>query len=168
MRKKTVDGLRPCSKCGKLLSADSQNFYQKKSGILSSECRKCFRERSSKNQKVRHYAGGIDYHLSYIMRGVRQRARKTDVECEIDAEFLKMLLKKQNGLCAISKTPLTFLKGQGHIPTNASVDRIDSGKGYTKDNVQLVAHQINTMKSNLSINQFIDWCELVLQKKHDI
>jgi hypothetical protein len=163
MRKKDVNGRRPCSTCGEILSADSEHFYQKKDGSLSSECRTCFRQRSSRNQKTRHYAGGKDYHMSYIARGVRQRARKSGVEGDIDAEFLKVLLKEQGRLCAISGIPLTFIKGQGHIPTNASVDRIDSTKGYTKDNVQLVAHQVNVMKLNLSIAQLIDWCRLVLK-----
>lgn len=164
MRKKDINGLRPCSTCGELLPADSEHFYRKKSGILSSECRNCFRQRSSRNQHARHHAGGVDYHLSYIVRGVRQRARKNALECNIDAEFLKTLLEKQDGLCAISKIPRTFTKGQGHISTNASVDRVDSSKGYTRDNVQLVAHQVNTMKSNLSINELIEWCKLVIKR----
>jgi hypothetical protein len=167
MRKKDVNGFRPCNTCSELLSADSEHFYQKKDGSLSSECRNCFCQRSSRNQKVRHHAGGIDYHLSYIARGVRQRARKSGIKCNINAEFLKVLLERQGGLCAISGIPLSFIKGQGHIPTNASVDRIDSAEGYTKDNVQLVAHQVNTMKSNLSIDQLMDWCKLVLNRRHN-
>ncbi len=87
------------------------------------------------------------------------------MECDIDAEFLKALLEEQGGLCAISGIPLTFVKGKGHIPTNASIDRMDSQKGYTKDNVQLVAHQVNTMKSNLSVNQLIEWCKSILTGK---
>lgn len=165
MRKKSINGLRPCSACGETLSADSEHFYQKKDGSLSSECRSCFCLRSSKNQKTRHHAGGVDYHLSYVMRGVRHRARKASIECDIDAEFLNVLLEKQGELCAISKIPLTYTKGQGHIPTNASVDRIDPTRGYTKDNIQLVANQVNTMKSNLSLEQLMMWCNLILKGK---
>lgn len=165
MRKKDVNGFRPCSTCGETLPANAEHFYQKKSGILSAECRNCFRQRSSHNQHVRHHAGGIEYHLSYIARGVRQRARKNGLDCDINAEFLTTLLEEQGGLCAITQTPLTFTKGQGHIATNASVDRIDPMRGYTKDNVQLVAHQVNTMKSNLSIRQLVEWCKLVIQGK---
>lgn len=167
MRKKTINGLRPCSSCGEMLSANSEHFYQTKSGSLSSECRSCFRLRSSKNQKIRHHTGGVDYHLSYIMRGVRYRARKSNVECEIDAEFLNVLLKKQDGCCAISGITLTFEKGQGHISTNASVDRINPTRGYTSDNVQLVAHQVNTMKSNLNLSELITWCNLILNNNNN-
>jgi hypothetical protein len=89
MRKKNVNGLRPCSTCGNVLLADAEHFYQKKDGSFSAECRPCFRQRSSKNQKARHHAGGVDYHLSYIARGIRQRARKSSIEYRIDVEFLK-------------------------------------------------------------------------------
>src|SRR6266511_3136339 len=105
---------------------------RKKDGALSSECRPCFRQRSSKNQKVRHHTGGVDYHLGYIARSAKQRARKFQVAYDIDAQFLALLLERQNGLCAVSRVPLTFAKGRGHILTNASIDRIDPNKGYTK------------------------------------
>lgn len=162
MRKKTVNGLRPCSACSEMLLANPENFYLNKNGSFSSECRSCFRLRSSKNQKIRHHTGGVDYHLPYIMRGVRHRARKNKIECNIDAEFLNELLEKQGGRCAISDVTLTFEKGQGHIATNASVDRINSTKGYTSDNVQLVANQVNTMKSNLNLCELMTWCNLIL------
>lgn len=163
MRKKDVNGLRPCSTCGDVLSADVEHFYQKKDGSLSSECRHCFRQRSSRNQKTLYYAGGIDYHLAYITRNTRQRAKKEDIEYGIDIEFIHAVLEAQEGRCAISRVQLTCAKGEGHISTNASIDRIDPRKGYTKDNVQLVAYQVNTMKSNLSINQLVEWCQLILK-----
>lgn len=165
MRKKDINGFRSCSTCRREFLANSEHFYPIRYGGLSSECRDCFRMRSSRNQKTRHHTGGVAYHLSYIARGVRVRARKQGVVCDIDADFLKTLLEKQGGLCAISRTPLTFFKGQGHIPTNASVDRIDPSKGYIKENVQLVAHQVNMMKSNLSIEELMGWCEAILKSR---
>lgn len=49
----------------------------------------------------------------------------------------------------------------GRIPTNVSVDRIDSKKGYTRDNVQLVCMAINQMKSDLDNNTFYNLCKAV-------
>lgn len=163
MRKKDFNGLRPCGSCGTLLVANGEHFYQHKDGYLSSECRTCFRQRSSRNQKARHYTGGVDYHLAYITRNTRQRAKKEGIEYDIDVEFIRILLEAQEGCCALSRVQLTFTKGEGHIPTNASIDRIDPCKGYTKDNVQLVAWQVNVMKSNLSTTQLAEWCQLILK-----
>jgi hypothetical protein len=145
------------------LIADAEHFYQNKHGMLSSECRLCFRQRSSRNQKSRHHAGGEDYHLGYITRSARQRAKKYGIVYDIDVRFLSTLLKEQEYCCAISKAPLTFTKGEGHIATNASIDRIDPHKGYTKDNIQILAWQVNVMKSNLGTTQLAEWCQLILQ-----
>lgn len=88
--------------------------------------------------------------------------KKDGITYDIDLHFISTLLKEQAYCCAISKVKLTFTKGEGHIPTNASIDRIDPRKGYTKDNIQIVAWQVNVMKSNLGTTQLAEWCRLVL------
>jgi methylphosphotriester-DNA--protein-cysteine methyltransferase len=161
MRSKTYNGSRPCGGCGSLFPADEQHFYRTSAGGLTSECRACFRARSSANQKARHHAGGIAYHLAYITRSARLRARKSRLAFDIDAEYLRALLRDQGGLCAVSGIELTFAKGKGHVPTNASIDRIDPRSGYTRENVQLVAWQVNAIKSNLDLAELARWCELI-------
>ena len=163
VRCKTLDGLRPCCICGSMLPATTDNFYQRKSGSLSSECKICSRQRNSRNQKKCYYAASVDFHIKYIMRNSRQRARKNNIRFEIDCTYVFHLLEIQRGLCAISQVPLTFIKGEGHIPTNASLDRINPSGGYTKGNVHLVAWQVNVMKSNLDTAHLVEWCQRVLQ-----
>lgn len=72
-------------------------------------------------------------------------------------EFLMSLWEKQRGLCVYTGIAMT------HVPcgkremmrfTNASLDRIDSSRGYTVDNVQLVCFWANTSKGCLSEEQF--------------
>jgi hypothetical protein len=162
MRLKTRNGIRHCGLCGKEYPATTEHFYQKKDGSLTSECRSCVRQRSSENQKVRHHAGGVKYHLAFIARSAKLRARKQGLTYDIDADYLATLLQRQKGLCAVSQVPMTFAKGTGHVPTNASIDRIDPNAGYTRKNVQLVAHQVNTMKSNLGLAALAEWCRLIL------
>lgn len=45
---------------------------------------------------------------------------------------------------------------------NMSVDRIDSNKNYTKDNIQLVCAMANRMKMDLSNEDFIEWSREVV------
>ena len=47
------------------------------------------------------------------------------------------------------------------MPT-ASIDRIDSSKGYERGNVQFVHKDINAMKWNLSLAKFMEYCKLIL------
>ena len=43
----------------------------------------------------------------------------------------------------------------------ASIDRIDSSKGYIKNNIQLVGWIVNQAKSDLSNKEFIEMAHLI-------
>lgn len=50
------------------------------------------------------------------------------------------------------------------IEASASLDRIDSSKGYEQGNVQWVHKDINNMKQSFSQDKFIDWCKKVVNR----
>ena len=56
---------------------------------------------------------------------------------------------------------LTFDTLVNTFDGTASLDRIDSSKGYTKDNVQWVHKDINYIKRDLSDSEFITLCKKV-------
>ena len=76
--------------------------------------------------------------------------------------FLEKMYYEQKGLCAISKVPLTHIRGKGRVPTNISIDRIDNRVGYELDNVQLVCSLVNKMKSTSTEEQLKFWCRAIL------
>lgn len=43
-----------------------------------------------------------------------------------------------------------------------SLDRVDSSKGYTLDNIQVMCAYHNLMKNDFAMNEFIKLCELVV------
>lgn len=45
----------------------------------------------------------------------------------------------------------------------ASPDRIDSSLGYTKDNVQWVHKDVNTIKWDLSHDRFVKLCKTITE-----
>lgn len=47
---------------------------------------------------------------------------------------------------------------------NASLDRIDSLKGYIKGNIQFVSVAANFAKSDFSEKEFLEFCEAVARK----
>ena len=69
----------------------------------------------------------------------------------------------QKGKCAYTGVELilTTKYGRKYGLNTASLDRIDSSRGYTIDNIQWVHKKINRIKSNLSEKEFIDWCKKV-------
>ena len=62
--------------------------------------------------------------------------------------------------CPILKIPIIVIRGQGRRNEGPSLDRIDSTKGYLKDNVWIVSDLANKMKSNATTEQlklFGEW-----------
>jgi len=58
---------------------------------------------------------------------------------------------------------MTMELGRGTIPTNCSIDRIDSSRGYEVGNVQLVCRAANVAKSDLPMNDFVALCRSVTE-----
>lgn len=76
-------------------------------------------------------------------------------------EDLLAILEKQHGRCALSGIELTCLLGEGKLKTNASVDRIDAGGPYVKENIQLVCSALNKFREATGNQEFIWWCKQV-------
>ena len=58
---------------------------------------------------------------------------------------------------------MTYEMDNGRVYTNVSIDQIDPGKGYTKDNIQLICMGVNQMKSDLSMSELLFLCKQVLE-----
>lgn len=91
---------------------------------------------------------------------VKNASKRERVKCFITVEHLHDVWQRQEGLCAYTKLPLS---SEAHQLNTVSLDRIDSDKDYTADNIQLVCVPINRMKLDYSEDQFIQLCKLVAQ-----
>lgn len=78
------------------------------------------------------------------------------------------LFIKQNKKCALTNLPLSF-SSSGRTTDwtsyTASLDRIDSRKDYTIDNIQWVHKDANLMKQQYTNDYFIAICNLVASNK---
>lgn len=69
--------------------------------------------------------------------------------------------EKQKWKCNLTGVRLEFERGGQHWqnrwcnPESCVIDRIDSTKGYTIDNIQLVTHRANTWKSDFSHEELL-------------
>ncbi len=92
-----------------------------------------------------------------ITRGAKLRGHSF----EITIEEAWKLFKDQNRKCALSGLELNFNKKQRSKERTASLDRIDSSKGYTKDNIQWIHRDINIMKNVFNEEKFIELCSKI-------
>lgn len=94
-----------------------------------------------------------------ILRSIRQRYKEFD----ITLEDLKEQWFLQNGYCVYSniKLKLASYKIKVNSIERASLDRIDSSKGYIKGNIQFVSTSINYMKGQMSHEDTIKLINLI-------
>ena len=78
------------------------------------------------------------------------RAKDNGYEFNLSPEFLQELFDKTDGVCQQTGIPFDMALGtkKNRNPLRPSVDRIDSSKGYTQDNVRLVLTIVNIAKSD--------------------
>ena len=82
---------------------------------------------------------------------------------EITAENLKTQWESQRGICPYTgwKLVLRSRKGGKRLLNHASVDRIDSSRGYFPDNIQFVALMANYAKNSFEEKSMIAFCNAV-------
>lgn len=99
---------------------------------------------------------------THIKRGAT--SRPTPVEFNLTIEYAWQKFLEQDGKCALSGLLLEFeMKFSDAKNRTASLDRIDSTKGYIEGNVQWVHKDINKMKWNYPEEKFIEFCKLVAE-----
>lgn len=98
---------------------------------------------------------------TYLYR-LKRNAELRDLEFTVTLEHLWELLQKQEFKCALTGLPIS-VSFKSTAKYTASVDRIDSAKGYVECNVQWVHKDVNKMKLDLSESRFFELCRLVVE-----
>jgi hypothetical protein len=86
----------------------------------------------------------------HLLAQAKARSKKAGIEFNITLEDVVI-----PDLCPYLMTPMTCIYGKGRKQTNASIDRIDSSKGYIKGNVQVISLLANMMKTNATEEQLV-------------
>jgi hypothetical protein len=98
----------------------------------------------------------------YHLRNAKNHSR--DREFSITLEDLKNLWNQQNGICAVTGLELiikSFDDNQSKSPLQASLDRIDNSKGYTKDNIRFVCLMFNYARNNFTDEETLEFFKKV-------
>lgn len=129
----------------------------------NTEYQKNYRQKNkNKIQALQNNWKSLNY--SRVMwHSAKERARKLNLDFNLDPEDIKIPI-----FCPYLQVKLTTIVGQGNLQTNASLDRVDSAKGYTKDNIEVVSNLANKMKNCATKEQLITFSKSVLKRYEDL
>jgi len=137
-----------CNKCGRKKQINLHKLTHTQMICLSCRARSKYYEEISST------------HWSSIKASCK-RGKTRVIEFNITIEYAWKLFIQQDKKCALSDIDIFFEKDG---MTTASLDRIDSSKGYVEGNVQWVHKDVNIMKHHYDQNYFIKICKKIANK----
>lgn len=86
---------------------------------------------------------------------------------ELTLPYLKTLWESQSGICPYTGIKMllpetTTEHAQIHSPLRASLDRIDSTKGYVEGNVEFVCYSVNMAKNGFTKKETMDFFNAIV------
>lgn len=139
--------------CGNRVNIPAQSLLR---GVTTS-CG-CFRTEQVVDRNWTGYMEIPGYHWSNIQRSAADRG----IEFNITIEQVWDLYCEQNRCCKLTGLPIRFkTKGDKKSKGTASLDRIDSKKGYVIDNVAWVHKDINRSKWDFTLERYLEMCQQV-------
>ena len=140
-----------CNNCTKEYNKPSHTF-----GSTKCQCRKTI-------IGAHNYKGTGNISSIYFNR-VKERALLRNIEFLITSEQIFNKFNEQDGKCALTGLNITIERNyKKYKSMTASLDRINSKKPYTMDNIQWVHKDINRMKNAFDEEYFINMCKLIVE-----
>jgi hypothetical protein len=100
---------------------------------------------------------------------IKNSAKIRGITFDVTPEFLWELYQDQLGMCAISGIRIVLKDSIKNNTVNwdvvtASLDRIDSSKGYQPGNVWWVHKRVNRLKNDFSMDELLYWSQAIVKQ----
>ena len=93
---------------------------------------------------------------------IKRNAEKRNIIFDVSIEYINQILVNQDFKCKLSRVPISFSSSKkDNYQATASIDRIDSNKGYVIGNIQWVHKDVNLMKNHFNQEYFINMCQKI-------
>jgi hypothetical protein len=152
-----------CTSCNKVkLLSQFETF---KEGQVRGICQQCVTL-----QRARKTSATPESYLRVLNVQLKSQRLKQDIEYGITTEDVIDMWEMQGGKCALSGVLMTHQRDGTYGDRkkkefNASIDRINPQGPYVRENVQLVAARVNTMKHTLGEDMFMWWVKNIYETK---
>ena len=188
---KQIPETKTCSKCGETYPAEMFNKDNDRISGLTSWCKICIskhredtidrRREHDRNYYAKNKERWIKYaidHADHIKQGEKIRRAKNyrrlwainTIKGHVNRGFQVSItidelhdLAKSVDKCPICDCDLKWAPGK--IAVNSpTLDRINNGKEISTNNVWILCHRCNTIKRDLPMKRFVEYCRMVVSK----
>jgi hypothetical protein len=162
-----IDSGSWCKSCKKEYLKQYKKKHKEHLDNLTKEWIKNNSEKHS-NNKYKYYAT-MKGRIQDLLKGARKRAKQKNIAYDLSIEWITDLINKQDNKCALTKLDFfipTEKNNHKALPFAPSIDRIDSSKGYTKDNVRVVCIAVNYALNEFGEDVFRQICEAYLSSSN--
>lgn len=166
--------MKICNKCK--LEKDNSDFYTMGTGSLYYICKECainigkisrknpeykrkkrlrdkerrlmdplYRERTNKQQRESSRRN----HIRVMLNNAKKRALKLNIEFNLTKEDIIIPDK-----CPLLEIPFIVGTKENYLYT-PTIDRIDTNKGYVKENIRIITMLANSMKNSATFDQLL-------------
>jgi len=160
--------MKTCTICN--IEKPIDEFLKDKSanGGYRNQCKQCLRERNADvwekrkevyNKAMRKYRDTTKGAVMTSYVASKTRATKDGIPFNITRLEILDLFNAQNGKCALTGVEMIPKSGW----TSPSLDKMDPKLGYVSGNIQWVTKKANLMKSNLTMDELLEFCHSVIK-----
>ena len=149
---------KPCPSCNVPQTYLRKN-YAMESLRLGKLCKACSNKLTDNCHRGWHRGIRLSWYTKF-MTGALVRG----IDWELAVDDVADLMETQDNKCALTGWDITFPETGHSQEAPASIDRINSNKGYVLGNVQLVTRHVNMMKQSYGNDYFIEVCKAVADK----
>lgn len=88
-------------------------------------------------------------YVTMLWENCKRRALRKGLVFEIEVSDIVI-----PSVCPVLGIPLFFTQGRRNATDNTpSIDRIDNSVGYTRENIRIVSHRVNSLKRDYTIDR---------------
>lgn len=118
-------------------------------GEIRREASDIFHNRVKSCGCIRKRANGLSHTIEYrLWKSARTRAEKKGWEFNLELSDIQI-----PSICPLLKIPITKHTTRDRHYDAPSLDRINSSKGYTKDNIWVISHRANQIKNDATLEE---------------
>lgn len=157
---------RKCKECKRKDQREKSMIPEKRARRLVKQKAYMSENREKFKEYLVEYSKTKKGRAKQLLASAKKRGKTMGID--IDEAFVLELLDSEN--CSVTNIPFQYhqIDGLSRNPFSPSLDRIDSSRGYFKDNVRLVIWQYNLMKGEITDEQLYSICKEVVNARSGV